>query len=115
MEFEKWATETINNLVEEVKEIKKKLGKNNNKKIKNKSKRKFTEEEKIILRNLPKKYKWIARDEDDDLCIYSYKPTKRYNYWNSTECIFEFLSIYNHIFKSIKWEDDEPCEFRKFI
>ena len=36
----------------------------------------FTEDEKVILRNLDKKFKWIARDNDNYLYIYQSKPEK---------------------------------------
>ncbi len=67
---------------------------------------KFTEDEKAILRNLPKEYKWIARDKDGDVLVYDNEPTKRNTYW---------LRIFNHLFQSIQWSDKEPCEFRKYI
>ena len=76
----------------------------------------FTEDEKVILRNLPEKYKWIARDKYGYLQIAEIEPQKLedeyvcYNVW-----VCKHFNIYDHLFKSIKWEDEEPCEFRKYL
>lgn len=76
----------------------------------------FTEYEKVILRNLPEEYKWIARDRDGGLNIYNVKPYKLDNCWGRKRIIdFETFNIFEHLFQSIKWEDEEPCEFRKYI
>ena len=37
----------------------------------------FTEEEKIILKNIRKDFKWIARDYDGKLCLYEVEPRKK--------------------------------------
>ena len=77
---------------------------------------KFTEDEKEILRNLPDKYQWIARDKlDNRLYVYTLKPTK---YKQSWVIVFgDGMSLIGnkHLFKSIKWSDDEPCEFRRYL
>lgn len=75
----------------------------------------FTEDEKVILRNLPEEYKWIARDRDGDLMVYEVKPEKRSICWGGRMTDFEMFCVFNHLFRSIKWEDEEPCEFRKYI
>ena len=76
----------------------------------------FTDDEKVILRNLPDEFKWIARDSDEYLAVFTAKPRKdcKYSVWlapGNCLCLKEF----NHIFQSIKWEDEEPCEFRNYI
>lgn len=72
--------------------------------------RKFTDDEKIIARNIDKEYKWIARDKNGTLCAYSLNPTKReelgewvYDNYIRVSDLFGL-----ELFKSIKWEDDEP-------
>ena len=87
---------------------------------KEKEKWQFTEDEKVILRNLPKEYKWIARDNNDKLWLYSDKPEKSSNYavWKLADNVRgEQLEIieFNHLFQCIQWSDPEPCEFRNFI
>lgn len=74
----------------------------------------FTEDEKAILRNIDEDYKYITRDSFGDLELFMEEPSKRNNYWGSS-CDNEFFDIFNNIFKCIKWEDEEPCEFRKYI
>lgn len=74
----------------------------------------FTEDEKVILRNITKEFNWIARDNSGDLYIYDIKPTKRECAWGFTyKC--DSLRVFNHLFQTIKWQDNEPCEFRKYI
>lgn len=86
---------------------------------KEKDKWQFTKDEKVILRNLPKEYKWIARDNDDWLYVYQSKPEKSSSCdeWHCIDDIGEMIEIneFNHLFKCIQWSDTEPCEFRKFI
>ena len=74
-----------------------------------KEKPKPTEDEKAILRSLPKKYKYIARDsknKNEGLCIYIDKPEKESSYWYSED--FLELEVFKHLFKFVKWEDEEP-------
>ena len=71
----------------------------------------ITEDEKAILRNLPEKFKWIARDENGKLCIYRNKPGRLQRVWSGEEDgedDFEYLNLFNHLFQMISWEDDEP-------
>ena len=44
--------------------------------IKLPKKKEFTDDELCILRNIDKKYKWIARDKSGNLCIFDEKPNK---------------------------------------
>ena len=79
---------------------------------------KFTEDEKVILRNLPKEYNWIARDGNKDLYIYTGKPEKdKEKYYFNVDIIYGLRSIneFKHLFQTIQWDDFEPCEFKKFI
>ena len=65
---------------------------------------KITEDEKVILRNVPQYYKWIARDGNGVVCLYPDKPHKSKTIWDSYGTLFPF----HHLFKFIKWEDEEP-------
>ena len=81
---------------------------------KRKEKSLLTENEKVILRNIPKKWKWIARDKDNNgLFVFENKPTKIDVCWggcwvanNPGES--RGLNLYKHLFKFIKWKDEEP-------
>ena len=76
----------------------------------------FTEDEKVILINLPAEHQWIARDEIlQGLYAYTSKPTKREHSWADSTGGVISLTGFRHLFESIQWEDDEPCEFRRYI
>ena len=65
-----------------------------------------TEDEKVILRNLPKKYKWIARDKCGTIWAFIDKPHKSGLGWCGN--FFGALVLFEHLFQFIKWEDEEP-------
>ena len=67
----------------------------------------LTEDEKAILRNLPKECKYIARDREGNLYVHLLSPRKEWGQWLSKGSI-ESLVVYNHLFNFIKWEDDKP-------
>lgn len=66
---------------------------------------KLTEDEKVILKNINKTFKWIARDIDGILYIYTSKPKKGITMWESDGLP---MISFDHLFQFIKWEDDEP-------
>jgi hypothetical protein len=72
----------------------------------------FTEDEKTILKNVEKKFQWIARDPVE-LYVYEEKPVKNVlkEQWEHYELHFSStaeLNAFKHLFKSIKWEDNKP-------
>lgn len=79
----------------------------------------FTEDEKAILRNLPEQYNWIARDDDDEtmgeLFVYALKPSKFNDTWIFDKGSVTDLNNFKHLFQSIQWSNDEPCEFRRYL
>lgn len=70
-----------------------------------KEKPQLTEDEKIILRNLSKKSKWIARSNFGIIWIFEDKPFKAELGWIG--CVLFDLPFEN-LFNFIKWEDEEP-------
>lgn len=84
----------------------------------------LTEEEKIILKNTPDIFRYIARDREHILLmVYTHKPSKDYKkgIWNYDHLIdsrdywyteFDTLRVFSHLFKDVQWTDDEPLEFR---
>ena len=77
-----------------------------------KEKPQLTGAEKEILRNLPKEYKWIARDKNGSIFLYIDKPVKR-NFWFD-----DFGTIrlpFDHLFQFIKWEDEEPYSIEELL
>ena len=77
-----------------------------------KEKLKLTEDEKAILRNLPKEYKWIARDIDGCLYVYASKPKKGITMWESDGLP---MIPFDHLFQFIKWEDEEPYSIEELL
>lgn len=76
--------------------------------IKLPKKKEFTDDELAIMRSLPKEFEWIVRDKAGSVYIFEKKPSKsEYGCWadKSNYCI---LVIFNHLFSSIQWEDEEP-------
>ena len=90
--------------------------------IKLPKKKQFTNDELCILRNIDKKYKWSARDKVDrdeydnygNLNIYLGKPKKSTKSWLPSDIYCEFHG-YNHLFQSIKWEDEEPIYIDDYV
>ena len=66
---------------------------------------KLTEDEKVILRSLPKEYKWIARDLSGMVYIFIERPEKGQAIWYG--CGQPMIPFY-HLFQFITWEDEEP-------
>lgn len=76
----------------------------------------FTDGEKVILRNLPKEYKWIARDIYGG--VYAFHTEKPIKKQSGLVCMVGFatrIDTFNDSFQIIQWSDEEPCEFRKYI
>ena len=81
----------------------------------------FTNLEKEILKAIKEEYKYIARDKYGSLYVYTKKPNKEINLynggmWTNEESCCKFcVEPFNNLFDCIKWEDKEPCEFRKYL
>ena len=77
-----------------------------------KEKPKLNEDEKVILRSLPKEYKWIARDFSGMVYIFIERPEKGQAIWYG--CGQPMISFY-HLFQFIQWEDDEPYSIEELL
>ena len=71
----------------------------------------LSDAERVILENVDKKYKYIARDEGGNLFIYSSSEIEKFMnewcYWNDKGVHFSF-AFFNNLFTMVKWEDEEP-------
>ena len=74
---------------------------------------KLTEDEKAILRNVPKYYKWIVRDKCGTIRVFINKPHKSGLGWGGN--FFEVLVLFDHLFQFIKWEDEEPYSIEDLL
>ena len=79
-----------------------------------KEKPQLTEDEKVILRNIYKKYKWVARDEDRTLSFHYVKPHKEAYFWSSLEANY-VDDLFPNLFQFIKWEDEEPYSIEELL
>lgn len=77
---------------------------------------KLSEAERVILENINKEYKWIARDKAENmLFIYQRKPYKNdYGNWLNGGTNHG-LELFNHIFPFITWQDDEPYNIEELL
>lgn len=88
--------------------------------LKSERKEKITlsEAERIILENIDKEYKWIARDEDDEIRVFNKKPEE------DVDCRIWIcgtgeknarLSAINHLFQFITWEDEQAYNIEELL
>ena len=63
-------------------------------------------EKETCRRLLAKGYKWICRDKEGMIYIYSYKPNRENNFWKPSK-FSKFIYIFDG-FDFITWEDSEP-------
>lgn len=83
--------------------------------IKLQKKKQFTNDELAIMRSFPSRFDWITRDKSGSVYIFEKKPSKNeYGCWGNGDnyCI---LVIFNHLFQSIQWEDEEPIYIPDYV
>ena len=72
----------------------------------------ITSDEKVLLENIAKNFKYIARNRDSTLFVYGDKPEKEVgtlNMWlRKPDSYIANLAVYIHLFPMVKWEDEEP-------
>ncbi len=69
----------------------------------------ITSAEKVLLENVEKKYKYIARNHDSTLFLFGDKPTKEKWMWvRALDSYDSSFTIYSHLFPMVKWKDEEP-------
>ena len=76
----------------------------------------LSEDEIVILKNLDKKWKWIARDCSETLFVYDEKPERhiaREIWRNGFDS--EDICVFNHLFQFIKWVDKEPYNIEELL
>ena len=87
--------------------------------IKLSKKKEFTDDELYILRNIDKKYKWIAKDKSGLICTFVSKPIKTERFWSdgwsNGDSYASLEAIKNSLFTEIKWEDEEPIYIDEYV
>lgn len=77
----------------------------------------LSEDERVILRNLDKRWKYLARDLDGELYAFGQKPKKIEDYWGESQGIHTRINILlcDSLFKFIKFEDNEPYNIEELL
>jgi hypothetical protein len=76
----------------------------------------LSETERTILENIDKEYCYIARDSDKELRTFKSKPSKdNVNFWIEKNNDFARLSLFNHLFQFITWNDSEPYNITELL
>ena len=87
--------------------------------IKLSKKKQFTNDELFILKNIDKKYKWMAKDKDGLICTFVSKPIKTEKLWSdgwsNGDSYASLEAIKNSLFTEIKWEDEEPIYIDDYV
>lgn len=72
----------------------------------------ITRDEKVLLKNIAKNFKYIARNRDSTLFVYGDEPEKEVGTLNMwlirPDSYIANLAVYVHLFPMVKWEDEEP-------
>lgn len=74
----------------------------------------LTETERIILENMDSRWRWIARDADDELTISEDKPSRFDGVWIGNFDVSS-LSAFDHLFNFINWNDEEPYNIQGLL
>ena len=75
----------------------------------------FTDFEEEFLEIGGKNFPYIARDFDGELYCFEIKPEKRGGKWIADGEFYNIGDRFKHLFKSVQWEDKEPCEWGKWV
>ena len=78
----------------------------------------MNEKELNIISYLDKKYKYIARDKNGELLLFTTKPKKKMSegIWEiliTTDGIITAFDMFSQLFQNIRWEDAEPFKINR--
>lgn len=84
--------------------------------IKLPKRKEFTDDELAIMRSISKDFKWMARDNNNSLYLYTIEPALNENEtaWVTNDFMYS-LRIYEHLFQSIQWKDEEPVFIDDYV
>ena len=83
-------------------------------KAEHKEKIKLSDAERVILENVDKGCKWICRDNYNIIYFCRSEPRKSGNEWKCDNGGVA-LSIFNHLFQFIKWEDKQAYNIEEIL
>ena len=83
--------------------------------IKLPKKKQFSQDTLNFFKCSDKKYKWIAKDKDGEVCIYINKPKKEDVSWDNFSFYKPLDIIKDSLFDEILWEDEEPIYIDDYV
>ena len=78
-------------------------------------KKQFSQDTLNFFKCIDKKFEWIAKDKDGEVCIYINKPKKEDVSWVNFGSYKPLDIIKNSLFTEIKWEDEEPVYIDDYV
>ena len=76
----------------------------------------LSDDELAILKNIDKKFKFIARDDDGRLFAYMSEPVRRYTDWGLRyENEYASLVVFSHLFKMVKDTDKKATSIYSLV
>jgi len=76
----------------------------------------ISDDELTILKNIDKRYNFIARDDDGGLYAYMSEPARSYTNWGlgyGNEYVS--LVVFNHLFKMVKYTDEKATSIYSLV
>ena len=83
--------------------------------IKLPKKKQFSQETLNFFKCIDKKFEWIAKDKDGEVCIYINKPKKEDVSWDNFSFYKPLDIIKDSLFDEILWEDEEPIYIDDYV
>ena len=83
--------------------------------IKLPKKKQFSQETLNFFKCIDKKFEWIAKDKDGEVCIYINKPKKEDVSWDNFSLYKPLDIIKDSLFDEILWEDEEPVYIDDYV
>jgi hypothetical protein len=84
-------------------------------KLEHKEPIKLSDAERVILENIDKKYKWIARQYTGSIIVWECKPLKSDKAWLFSGGEGNTLLSFSHLFQFITWNDSEPYNIEELL
>lgn len=74
---------------------------------------KLTDDEVVILRNIPEEYKWLIRIRHCGLIVCNTKPERKKETWEIVPSMN--LYLFNYLFQFVNWDDEEPYSIDELL
>ena len=83
--------------------------------IKLPKKKQFSQDTLNFFKYIDKKFEWIAKDKDGEVCIYINKPKKEDVSWDNFSLYKPLDIIKDSLFDEILWEDKKPTYIDDYV